>query len=111
MKGIATKLVLVAATTFMVGTTMAQKKGHSKKMPSKDSIPAALPETQLPGNPDTTKPKDTLPTNQGALNRNKTVVFNDIALNSGLQGFYAVTNKELIGSKKYTLKNMQNKEA
>ncbi|MFT4095267.1 MAG: hypothetical protein QM640_16675 [Niabella sp.] len=100
MKKIATKFVLAAASTFMVGSVMAQT----------DTTATPTDTTQTPApTEDTTSKPDTTQTS-ALIRADKTVSLaaQFSALNSN---FYAITDKELLNSKQYAIKAEEEQDA
>ncbi|MCH5717652.1 hypothetical protein [Niabella hibiscisoli] len=100
MKKIATKFVLVTASTFILGTAMAQTDTTKTPVPDTTETPTPTDTTSVPT--DTTKISKT---NIAATTSLANVVskYNDT--------FYAVTNKELLSTKQYDLKTEEENEA
>lgn len=100
MKKIATKFVLVTASTFILGTAMAQT--DTTKTPVPDT-------TETPTPTDTTSvPKDTTTISKTNI---ETTVSLASELSSYMNTFYAATNKELLSGKQYDLKTEEENEA
>ncbi len=100
MKKIATKFVLVAASTFILGTAMAQT--DTTKTPVPDT-------TETPTPTDTTS----VPTDTTTLSKTNIESTASLASTVGkyVNTFYAATNKELLNAKQYDLKTEEENEA
>lgn len=95
MKKIATKFVLVAASTFILGTAMAQI--DTTKNPIPDT-------TKMPNPPDTSNvPPDTSALAIGNMEKTIAVV-NINSYNKEFKNIVAITNRELLNAKRYAIK-------
>ncbi|MCH5598542.1 hypothetical protein [Niabella ginsengisoli] len=112
MKKFATKFVLVAASTFVMGTVMAQT----------DTTQTPQPDTTQTPTPEPTEPTDTTstPTPPTAMmdssaSADSSVSNKTVSLAAQFSQFnntfYAITNKELLSAKQYDMKAEEEKEA
>lgn len=100
MKKIATKFVLVAASTFILGTAMAQTDTTQTPVPDTTETPTPTDTTSVPT--DTTK--------ISKINIDRTASLT-ATFGTYVNSFYAATNKELLHAKQYDLKTEEENEA
>ncbi|MGC4232515.1 MAG: hypothetical protein QM594_05995 [Niabella sp.] len=112
MKKIATKFVLVAASAFIFGTTMAQTDTTKTPVPVPDTTETPVPDTtETPApvpEPDTTTVPD--PTEISIIHADKNTSL-AMQLSKYNSGFYAITNRELLSAKQHDIKTEEENEA
>ncbi|HMR85394.1 MAG TPA: hypothetical protein PKE30_19755 [Niabella sp.] len=108
MKKIATKFVLVAASAFIFGTTMAQTDTTKTPVPVPDTTETPVPDTTETPAPDTTTVPD--PTEISIIHADKNTSL-AMQLSKYNSGFYAITNRELLSAKQHDIKTEEENEA
>lgn len=102
MKKIATKFVLVAASAFIFGTTMAQTDTTKTPVPDTTETPTPTEPTDTTSVPDTTAVSKINPDKNTSLS---------VQLSKYNRDFYAITNRELLNAKQHDIKTEEENEA
>lgn len=108
MKKIATKFVLIAASAFIVGSATAQTDTTQVPVPT-DTTGTPAPDTTETPAPDTTSVPDA-PDPSAKISTNAS---GSIAASIGAfsNNVYAITDRELLNSKSFTVKMEEDTEA